>query len=200
MKYIFFITLSLVLSGCAHQTLTPVIHDSQNYQQKLSQLKYWQLEGKIGVRHANKSDSAAVHWQQDENHFDIFLSGPLGAGATRLMGSPEKLLIQSGKEQSTTTSDPQQLIENHLGWTLPLEKLPLWILGCSDSNNAHPIHEQFNVDHTLASFEQDGWQVEYKTYQIVDQLLLPERIVLMHEDMQVIIVIKHWDINHQELN
>jgi len=194
MKRYFFLILIFTsfLSGCAHQTLTPVIHDTQAYQQQLIQLHHWQLEGKIGVRHANKSDSAALQWKQNDDHFDIFLSGPLGAGATRLSGTPKQLIIQNSSEEKTSTSDPEQLIEKHLGWTLPLEKLPQWILGYSDNRNAHSNNEKFNVDHTLASFEENGWQVDYISYQTIDQWLLPEKIVLKHEDMQVTIVIKQW--------
>jgi outer membrane lipoprotein LolB len=141
------------------------------------------------VRHADQSDSAAVQWQQDGNHFDIFLSGPLGAGATRLTGTPDKLVIQGATEQHTTAADPQQIIEQQLGWTLPLDQLPRWILGCSDNG-----HAQFNADNTLAGFTRDGWQVSYAHYQPVGPWLLPGKIVLKHEDMQVTIVIKHWEL------
>lgn len=202
MRNNFFIIVVFIvsLSGCAHQPLAPDIHDSQSYQQQLTQLNHWQLQGKIAVRHANTSDSAALRWQQDEEHFDIFLSGPLGAGATRLTGTPKQLSIQNGREEKTSTSDPEQLLEKHLGWTfpfkeLPLEKLPQWIVGASDNK-----HARFNDDHTLASFEQDGWQVNYIHYQTVGQWLLPEKLVLKqtdlkHDDMQVTIVIKQWELH-----
>lgn len=191
----FILIMTGVMSGCAHQALTPAIHDAHTYQQQLAQLNHWQLEGKIGVRHANTSDSAAVQWKQDDDHFDIFLSGPLGAGATRLIGTPKQLSIQNSGEEKTSTSDPERLIEKQLGWTLPLEKLPLWILGYSDSSS-----KQFNVDYTLARFEQDGWQANYIRYQTVGPWLLPEKITLKHEDMQVTIVIKDWRIDSQESN
>jgi outer membrane lipoprotein LolB len=187
----FFIILVLLggLFGCVHQTPAPDIQDSHRYQQQLATLHHWQLEGKIAVRHANTSDSAAVRWQQNDEHFDIFLSGPLGAGATRLTGTPRQLSIQNSREEKTSTADPEQLIEKHLGWTLPLEKLPLWIIGYSDNSKA-----VFNSDHTLASFEQNGWQVDYIRYQTVNQWLLPEKIILKHEDMQVTIFIKRWEL------
>lgn len=188
----FFIILILAggLFGCAHQMRAPVILDTQNYQQQLTQLNHWQLEGKIAVRHANKSDSAALRWQQHKDHFDIFLSGPLGTGATRLLGTPKQLIISNDTEEVTSTSDPEQLLEKHLGWTLPLEKLPLWIVGRSDNKSA-----EFNTDHTLANFTEQDWQVEYQRYQAVGQWMLPEKIVLNHEDMQVTIFIKHWELH-----
>jgi len=188
-KFFIIFILTGVLFGCAHQSLSPVITDAHGYQQKLAQLDHWQLQGKIAVRHANQSDSAALRWQQDAEHFDIFLSGPLGAGATRLIGTPKQFSIQNNKEETAAMSNAEQLIEKHLGWTLPLDQLPQWILGHNDNRNS-----QFNIDHTLAGFEQDGWRVEYQRYQIIDQWLLPEKIVLKHEDMQVTIIIKQWTL------
>lgn len=179
-----------LLLGCAQQPLTPVLNDASAYQQQLAHLNRWQLDGKIGVRHANRSDSAALRWQQDQHHFDIFLSGPLGAGATRLLGTPDQLIIRNDSEEVTSTADPGQLLEKHLGWTLPLEKLPLWIIGRSDNRKA-----RFNSDHTLAGFNEADWQVDYLRYQTVGQWLLPEKIVLKHDDMQVTIVIKRWELH-----
>jgi outer membrane lipoprotein LolB len=179
----------LVMAGCANHGVVRTIDNAQAYQQQLSQLTYWSLEGKIAVRHANKSDSAALQWQQLDENFDIFISGPLGTGATRITGNPAKLTLQNGDKISTTTDDPNHLIEKHLGWELPLENLPQWITGRSNHASA-----RFNADNTLAGFEEHDWQVEYQRYQAVQQWLLPEKVVLKHEDMQVTIFIKHWDL------
>lgn len=180
---------ALLGNSCVHPIATPIIDNPQHYQQQLAQLTHWTLEGKIAVRHANKSDTAALQWQQVDEHFDIFISGPLGAGATRITGTPKALTLQNSEQVSTTTDDPNHLIEKHLGWELPLENLPQWITGRNDSNTA-----RFNTDKTLARFEERGWQVEYPRYQTVGQWLLPEKIVLKHEDMQVAIFIKEWKL------
>jgi len=190
MKRLFFLTILLLLfTGCTHRTAAPVIDNPQRYQQQLSQLTHWSLEGKIAVRHANKSDSAALQWQQSDEGFDIFISGPLGAGATRIIGNPTQLTLHNGDNTSTTTDDPNHLIEKHLGWELPLENLPQWISGRSNSNTA-----RFNTDNTLAGFDEHDWHVEYQRYQTVEQWLLPEKVVLKHEDMQVTIFINEWKL------
>jgi outer membrane lipoprotein LolB len=191
MKKPFFLILIFIglLSGCAHQTAAPVIMDRQHYQQQLSQLHAWQLDGKIGVRHADKVDSAAVHWEQDKTRFDIFLSGPLGAGATRLTGTPESLVMFDNDGEHSTTSNLQQLIQQRLGWTFPVEQLPQWVLGATDNPRA-----KFNPDHTLAGFEQDGWDIQYLSYQATGKFLLPEKIVLTQDDLRVTLVIKSWNL------
>lgn len=190
MKLFFCLTvLLLILTGCAHRISVPVIDNPQHYQQQLSQLTHWSLEGKVAVRHGNNADSAALQWQQTDEHFDLFISGPLGTGATRITGTPELLTLQDSEAVSTTTDDPGHLLEKHLGWELPLQKLPLWITGRSDHDTA-----RFNSDNTLAGFDEHDWQVEYQRYQTVEDWLLPEKIVLKHEDMQVTILIKRWEL------
>lgn len=181
---------SVILShGCAHRITAPIIDSPQHYQQQLSQLTHWSLEGKIAVRHANKSDTAALQWQQADENFDIFISGPLGAGASRITGNPAKLTLHNGDKTSTTTDDPNHLIEKHLGWELPLENLSQWMTGRNNHASA-----RFNTDNTLAEFDEHDWQVEYQRYQTVEQWLLPEKVVLKHEDMQVTIFIKEWKL------
>lgn len=193
MKRIFLVAIIALLSACAHQSLAPAIANRAQYQQQLDTLDHWQLDGKIAVRHADKADSAAVHWQQDSEQFDIFLSGPLGAGATRFTGNPKQLTIHNSSEETTDTADPEALVEKHLGWTLPLDQLPKWIVGTSTAPDA-----VFNPDNTLASFSLHGWRVRYLTYTTVDHWLLPEKIVLVHDDMQVTIVIKQWELHQRE--
>jgi outer membrane lipoprotein LolB len=186
--FVFLIALP-VITACVHRDAARIIDDPLAYQQQLSELTHWTLDGKIAVRYANKSDTAAVQWQQSSENFDIFISGPLGAGATRIAGTPTLLTLQNGEEISTTTDDPGHLLEKHLGWELPLENLPLWITGRSDSNTA-----RFNTDNTLAGFDEHDWKVEYQRYQTVEEWLLPEKIVLKHDNMQMTIFIKQWEL------
>lgn len=193
LRYFFAICL-LSLSSCAPyrsgpSTNAPMIDNPQQHQQQLAQLTRWSLQGKIAIRQAKHSDSAALRWQQDEDHFDIFVSGPLGAGATRLSGTPQRLTIQNDDVENTTTDDPAHLMKKHLGWELPLQKLPQWITGRSDNLSA-----RFNTDHTLADFSEQDWQVEYARYQTTGQWLLPEKIILHHENMHVTIFIKRWEL------
>lgn len=182
--------VALLLSGCAHTSRAPVITSADEYQYQLAKLTHWQLEGKIGVRHAGKSDTVTMQWQQQEDRFDIYLSGPLGVGATRLRGTPERLDISNGHTDSTTLDDPAHRLEQQLGWELPLAKLPHWIVGATDNSTA-----RYNSDHTLAGFSETDWQVEYLRYESVDGWLLPVRVVLKHEDLQLTIVIKAWELH-----
>lgn len=189
-----FFLIALMLTGCAIQHAPPVaIDDPAHYQQQLAALQHWQLQGKIAVRHADQSDSAALQWQQAKEHFDIFISGPLGAGATRLSGDAQQLTIENDTLQQTSTNDPSHLVEQHLGWELPLAQLPHWVLGQGSSSDTHP-NARYNADHTLAGFRSGDWQVEYLAYQVVGTWLLPQKIRLQHEDLQVTLVIKQWEL------
>lgn len=182
----------LLLTSCVQQTtpLPPLSVDQQQHQQQLAQLQSWQLEGKIAIKHAGKSDSATIRWQQLKDRYDIFLSGPLGVGATRLYGTSKSLLIATHDGQQADTHDPEAFLEAHLGWTLPLSQLPKWVTGACTVRNC-----SFNPDNTLSQLAEQGWQVQFERYQAVGDRRLPEKLVLMHDDLQVTLVIKHWELH-----
>ena len=180
----------ILLAACAQQTVAPMVVDQQQHQKQLAELHHWLLEGKIAVRHADQSDSATVRWQQDDERFDVFLSGPLGAGATRLIGTPHTLMIANHNGQHATNDDPQALLEQQLGWYLPIEQLPHWIIG--ESNHAPAA---YHANHTLKQIDQHDWHITYPSYQTVGDQVLPEKILLEHEDLRVTIVIKRWEIH-----
>lgn len=182
------VMLLVAVSACTQPSRQPTL-PKEHFHQQLSQLNHWSLEGKVAIRHGQTSDSASLQWQQQGDRFDIYLSGPLGAGATRLMGDSQTLILANNKSQHTHRSNPQHFMEQYLGWSLPLEKLPQWIVGYSDSPN-----RRLHPDHTLAGFTEMDWQVEYLQYQSVGEWLLPKKVVLKHEDLQVTIVIKSWDL------
>ncbi|MEF9956985.1 MAG: lipoprotein insertase outer membrane protein LolB, partial [Acinetobacter sp.] len=72
----------LLLSGCQHLTqpqkaiTSPQIQDENNFD----------LQGKIGVRTPKQSGSAFFTWVQQQDQFDIELTGILGVGKTQIQG------------------------------------------------------------------------------------------------------------------
>jgi Outer membrane lipoprotein involved in outer membrane biogenesis len=71
------------MSGCQQmvQQKAPVTPSVQAENQ-------FQLQGKIGVRTPQQSGSAFFTWVQQQEEFDIELTGILGAGKTQISGTP----------------------------------------------------------------------------------------------------------------
>jgi outer membrane lipoprotein LolB len=95
-------------------------------------------------------------------------------------------VANQGRYEATS---PEALLEEQLGWKLPVSHLAWWVRGlpAPDSKSL-----TLDGDSRLASLEQDGWQVEYLSYTEQNGYWLPERIKLHGTDLDVTLVIKDW--------
>ena len=83
-----------LLAGCAAKQPRELMEGQGNPAQwqahkvQISQIDGWQITGKLGLKTPEDSGSATLQWLQRQSYFDIRLSGPLGQGASRLIGRP----------------------------------------------------------------------------------------------------------------
>lgn len=164
------------------------------HKQKITPLDGWQISGKVGIRAQNagksESGSATLFWLQRQDYYDIRLSGPLGRGATRLTGHPGEVSLEVASQGRYQASSAEALLEENLGWSLPVSHLFWWVRGLPASGSRSRL--ALDSDSRLARLEQDGWQVEYLRYAEHDGYWLPERIKLHGPNIDVTLVIKDW--------
>ncbi|MOA27497.1 Outer-membrane lipoprotein LolB precursor [compost metagenome] len=127
---------------------------------------------------------------QRQDYYDIRLSGPLGRGAARLTGRPGKVSLEVANQGRYDAPNPEVLLEEQLGWKLPVSNLAWWVRGLPAPDSKSRL--TLDGDSRLASLEQDGWQVEYTEYTQLNGYWLPERIKLHGTDLDVTLVIKTW--------
>ncbi len=60
----------------------------------------WTLSGKIGITTPKESMAGFIRWQQQQDNFDIYVSGPLGQGSTRIQGNPQQATLTQGGKTS----------------------------------------------------------------------------------------------------
>jgi len=149
----------------------------------------WTLSGKIGITTPKESMAGFIRWQQQQDNFDIYVSGPLGQGSTRIQGNPQQATLTQGGKTSESLN-PQQLVYEQLGWFFPLENLPFWLQGkqapFSPANTS-------NKDGNLSEIQQDQWTVELLRYH--KYYNLPERIKIRQGDWKFLIVVKNWSVD-----
>jgi outer membrane lipoprotein LolB len=191
LKFIFLLS-TFLLSGCPS---TPIQHAPINnwdlFANKQSQLTHWQLEAKLGYQSPNDSGSAWLEWQQQQRHFDVHLSGPFGAGATRLKGDPEYVVMtQPGKEDLIAASS-EELTGHLLGLPLPVEALTYWVRGIP-SPSLHISDRSMNQDGTLATLTQGNWQLEFSRYAQHGDWVLPSKLSGKNGELSFKLIIKEW--------
>ncbi len=190
--------LLLILTACA--TTTPVDNtprkSSPTWEQQASSrasINHWDLKGLIAVRTQKDAVSATWQWREESNrHYSIHLFGPLGSNSFQLTGDPAQVLLQTSDGKQFNAPSPEILLEQQVGWRLPVSSLYYWIRGLPVPTLS--AKKQFNANNQLALLAQDGWIIQYLDYNTVNQLDMPSKIVLTHPDITIKIVIKQWQI------
>ncbi|HVL02555.1 MAG TPA: lipoprotein insertase outer membrane protein LolB [Dongiaceae bacterium] len=189
--------LFLLTQGCAlfqpSGTGTPPPPDTQvdwlEHVEKLTLLKEWQIKGKIGVRTKDDGGSAYVDWSQSHDSFYIILNGPLGQGTTIVSGNPSGARLEQS-DGTYVAESPDQLVQEHTGWEIPINDLLYWIKGLPAPTGQPQLTH--NALGTLATLEQDGWSLEFDQYVMNLGTLLPQRIRIRKGELRVVLVVKDW--------
>lgn len=188
--------LVLLLAGCAGLGPQESIEGPGNkedwatHKARLSEIDGWQISGKIGIRAPQDSGSGTLFWLQRQDYFDIRLSGPLGRGATRLTGRPDAVALEVAGQGRFEAESPEALVENQLGWQLPVSNLLWWVRGLPAPDSRSRI--ALDANGRLANLQQDGWDIQYLGYSEEDGYALPSRIKLAGRDLQITLVVKDW--------
>lgn len=185
---------ALLLGACAGQKPKPPTAAERS----VAQLQYWTIRGKLGVRSPRNNGSANLTWEQrTAPSYRIHLSGPLGAGATVISGTPAGVTLQRGSEPPLRASNPAALTMQTLGWPLPVTEMFYWVRGLSAPGSA-PSSEKRNPLGLLQSLEQAGWSLSFTGYENHGPYVLPTKIKAETNQgagpVQVTLVIKEWEI------
>lgn len=192
------ISLFLFLTGCGlfstnKPPATPTTQlNWKQHQEKIAELNTWELDGKIGMRVGTDSGSATLYWLQQLDYYDIRLSGPLGRGATRIIGKKGDVSIEIAGQGRYTANTPEELLQQQLGWNIPISHLVWWIKGLPAPST--PYNYNLNENHLLQDLTQDNWKIEYHNYQNHAGYWLPERIIASSQDIRITLVIKQWTL------
>ena len=161
-------TSTLVLTGCQQYT--------QPQAPSISQIpeaaNNFNLQGKIGVKTPGQSGSAFFTWAQQQDEFDIELSGILGVGKTQISGTPGQVTLNSAKTGLIQAETPEELLERATGWQAPITHLVDWVQAKPATTQATISKDESNRP---IQFLEDGWTVDL-SYNA--QAQLPNKLIL----------------------
>ena len=163
-----------ILTGCqSHVTVptaptTPII-ESNTATKPITQ---FDLQGKIGVRTPQQSGSAFFTWSQQDQEFQLELTGILGVGKTQIYGEPGRVTLNSAKTGLIEAETAEELLERATGWQAPITHLVEWVQGRASSE-----HATLNKDDLgrITHLEEDDWNVDFNYN---DQAIQPNRLIL----------------------
>lgn len=189
-------SLIILITGCAGLSSRESVEgqgDAKRWQAHKAQvtaLDGWQISGKVGIRAPKDSGSGTLFWLQRQDYYDIRLSGPLGRGAARLTGRQGNVLLEVANQGRYEAESPEALLEEQLGWRLPISHLLWWVRGLPAPGSKSRV--TLDASSHLAQLEQDGWQLQYLSYAEQNGYTLPERIKLHGSNLDITLVIKDW--------
>lgn len=185
--------LLLLMTGCS--TLEPVAPASwQSHSERLNAQQHWSASGKLALRMADSSESASLSWQQRASETEVFLSGPLGIGATSIRSDGRQLQIIHGGEDLTLDISTPDAIRANTGYDLPLQSLVHWLKGIPAPGSRARDLEFDPATGLLSRFSQDDWVVHYEQYGTFDGFTLPRKLSATRGATRAKLVIARWQI------
>ena len=158
----------IAMTGC--QSLAP---KTNPVVQAPEQANQFNLQGKIGVKTPEQSGSAFFVWQQQQEQFDIELSGILGIGKTQITGQPGQVVLNSAKTGQISAATPEELLQRATGWQAPITHLVHWVQAKPATTDAQL---QNDAQKRISQINEDGWTVNL-SYN--DAATLPNRLILV---------------------
>lgn len=175
------IALTTAITGC--QTYIPKTQPQTARPQATNQ---FDLQGKIGVKTPQQSGSAFFTWQQNQDQFDIELTGALGIGRTHIQGTHEKVTLTSAKTGTITAQTPEELLEKATGWQTPITHLVSWVQAKPATTQAHI---QYDAEKRPIQIIEDGWTVQLNYNETTP---LPNKLILtQNQENRITMVIQN---------
>ena len=166
----------------------------QLHAEELSLLRSWSLHGTLAVRPAGDDASrVTMRWRQSPDSYHVRLMGPLGVGLFEVEGTATAVVARFPDGRRASAASPEALLEQEIGWSVPLQGLRYWIVGAPVPDVA-PSKMELDDLGRLALLEQAGWTVVYERYDTVDGLSLPERIRFSNASVDATVIVRRWKV------
>lgn len=132
----------------------------------------WEARGKASIVSPDYIGTINLRWQHYPDSDFIYLSGPLGQGASRISATPDRAILETHDGKLIRANNLDQLAIQALRLPLPLRQLPAILQG--------------------QLTELSGWQLTYRKYQTIGAQKLPRLIELSQAPYAAKLVITDW--------
>jgi outer membrane lipoprotein LolB len=165
----------VLVAGCAQAPLSPPPPGELEFH----------LLGRIAARYAGDGFTGNVDWRHARNGDDMLIATPLGQGVARIVREGEAVQITTANGREYRAPDAETLTEQALGFRLPLEGMADWVRG-QPSAGARTVAT--SPDGTIRVLEQNGWRIEYLSYEGGR----PKLMQMQYPGVQLRFVVTEW--------
>lgn len=152
----------------------------------------WQFSGRMNITTVDRVWTGALRWHQQTREFDLTISAPFGQGVLQIKGDPYSAVLHSADGHLLESDDIQTLLQQQLGWQIPIAGLRYWVLGVPQPT----IDASISRDETgkISEIRQSNWQVYIRSYQRSGAHELPRKLDLYNNQYQIRLVIHDWQL------
>ena len=166
--------LALTLTGCA--TVSPVSLPARQT------LVRFAIDARFAWRETRPDGSShsaggRLEWLHREQEDRILIANPLGIGLAEIEHSPTGSRLRTGDGREFSAADPETLLLDATGQTLPIRRLPDWLLGRPAAGG----QLQTDAQARPIRLDEAGWRIDY-LYEQTDADALPAQLIAQRAD------------------
>jgi outer membrane lipoprotein LolB len=178
--------LILLLAGCAGAP--------QKAQRPEQMDAPFAFNGRVVVKQGVRRDKAGVRWMHKAHADEILLLAPLGQTAARIQRDSNRATLEASGRRYVA-SDMESLMQQALGWQLPLSGMRYWLFGLPVPDDESSI--EMAPSGQLGVLRQQGWAISYTKYATESMESLPLRMEMKRDGMEVTLIIDEWELQPQ---
>lgn len=158
----------------------------------LGSINWWVLKGRLAVNDGKDGGSGHLNWQKQGQSNYLKFHGALGRGAWQLIADEQGAVLEWANGESYRAASASDLLEEQLGWTIPVPALLWWVRGLAAPGawSFRQLDEQGNLE----QLNQLGWKIEYGRYTEAGSVLMPRSLTARRQSYTVKFAIQDWDL------
>ena len=179
-------------TGCAPREIRPEGAWLEEREALFEAFPRWTVGGRLGLSDGERGGSLAFDWQADGDHHRVGLRTVTGGRQWRLEFGPGYAVLEGSDVGQMIGTDPDPLVEEAVGWPIPVGWLSRWLRGLPAPDEAVLA---FAADGTLQGLRHDGWMLDFQRYRTAHaQVLLPVRLQAVNPPYRVRAALSGWDL------
>ena len=154
------------------------------------------VQGKLLLTLADEKTALQFSWQQNQDDYVIDVWGAFGQGRTQLRGTGKKMQVTRG-QKVIVAGPPELVMQQQLGWSMPVEAMRYWILGQPQPNICFA---DYAIDEAQSNvrFRQSSWAVSVVLVNGANtarQDPQPKQVELIRDDVAVRVKVSKYSRN-----
>jgi outer membrane lipoprotein LolB len=186
----------LLLSGCETRdpiaSKTFVVQSPLERQAELAKIKYWRMNGSFSIQEINqRPEIANYEWWQSDRSYRIAILSVLDLYRVDIHRMGNTVKLWKNGTLSLTAKSPEDLLQESMGWSLPVSDLQYWIKGIPAPQKKGEFYVKYDQYGHLTGLRQDGWTLQFDRYKReVDAPDFAQRITLTRPGITVKIIVR----------